>query len=698
MAETNGAIYGIVSEEGSIKVGTDVVLMDHATLSIIAKTITDQYGGYMFNNLDPDKTDYMLFTVDNDGVEPKNALIKDYVQPVTTANGDLAGNFMGTLDSLAPTLSGIPIYRNGGTAGSTIGCVVARPHGGSHCVGSNADWGGFQGWSDQTATPPTDACPIPTNPLIRAIKHTAGWTGWVNRPLRFEFFEKRLAYDLAETPKISANAPFTMFFTHKTDPAGPMTYSMTHNMLPMRDAAYNQTKYNSSVFYPDEPSFFVPDCFYNVCIEADHTLRLKWLIDNGGAPAAASKKNILVATLDANKWYAITVRVGDFAASTKVDVCDIVAGTVVTYDVAAIVSINKHQNYGSRWGYGEPRRHGFRISGPHNQAVNNTFNTWDSNNGWTWKAFTTGNGYSGPWAQWNRKITDAEVTALMRSIYDTGTLRTVPRGISEIMKHAPQLYVPFDEYPNNIPRVTKQGQRVGLIPVGSSCFVSDSVNAFSIRRRRIVASGEGKRIRPISCFGPNAFTCVAFFYQPVADGVGPLVNLYHHGNGCNQDYYGDSDYHNLRLSVESLGRPRAYWRNTSDGYNDNYFGTSSNLQNVGHHMVAFVFDIYYGVKITAYVDGALQGTVSVPQQQLDSHTNGISPSYFGGSELLLGAGAQVNNSPNWSSGAFATSGLSHLRSTLLLSDFVAYNGCLDQAAIAEMYNAYLIAVGPDSHE
>jgi len=697
VAETNGAIYGIVSEESSIKVGNDVVLMDHASLSIIAKTVTDQYGGYMFNNLDPDKTDYMLFTTDNDGVEPKNALIKDYVQPVTTANGDLGGNFIGVLDALAPTLSAIPIYRNGGTAGTSQGCYIARHHGGSHCVGQTADWNGPQGYSDNTATPPSIACPIPSNPLIRAMKHTAGWSGWMNRPLRYENFEKRTAYDLMECPKISANAPFTLFFTHKTDPAGPMTYSMTHNMLPNRDAAVNTTRYTTSVFYPDESNYYTTECFFNVCIEADHTLRLKWLIDNAGVPNAASKKNILVATLDANKWYAIAVRVGDFAATTKVDVCDIAAGSVVTYDVAAIVSINKHQNYGSLWNTGEPRRQGFRISGPHNQAVNNNFNTWAAASYWAWLAFTTGNGYSGPWAQWNRKITDAEVALLMRSIYDTGSFRAVPRGISEIMKHGPQLYIPFDEYPGNIPRVTKQGPRVALQPYGSA-FATEQANAFSIRRRRAVRYGEGARIQPITNFGANCFTLIGFVYQTVANGAGAVFNLVQCGDQTNYDTNGSSPYHCMYMTVESGGRPRLYWRNNADGYNDNYFGASSNLQNVGHHMVAIVADTYYGLKLTAYVDGVLQANVAVSQQQLDCHATGINANHYPNSMAVFNTGAQINASPSWSSGAYAQSGIGQLRSTICLTDFAAYVGALDQAAITEMYNAYVIAVGPDSHE
>ena len=98
MNELNGTIHGIVSEEGVAKVDNEVVLLDHETLSILARTRTDKFGGYMFNNLDPDKTDYMMYTVDNDGAQPKNALIKDYVQPVKGNNGSVAGNFLAVLE------------------------------------------------------------------------------------------------------------------------------------------------------------------------------------------------------------------------------------------------------------------------------------------------------------------------------------------------------------------------------------------------------------------------------------------------------------------------------------------------------------------------------------------------------------------------------------------------------------------------
>lgn len=695
MADTNGAIYGIVSEEGNIKVGNEVVLMDHATLSIIAKTTTDQYGGYMFCNLDPNKTDYMLFTVDNDGVTPKNALIKDYVQPVQSANGVSGGNFLGVLDALAPTQSGVPMFRNGGTAGSTIGCHVSRMHGGSHTTGSNVDWNGYQGYSDSTATPPTDALPIPSNPLIRAMKHTAGWSGWQNRPLRFEVWEKRIAYDLIETPKISTNAPFTIFITHKTDPAGPMTYSMCHNMRPNRDPSYTRSVYAVSLFYGDESAYFAPDCFFNVCVEADHTLRLKWLTNNGGVPNSGSKKNVLVTTLDANKWYAISVRVGDFAEQTKVDVCDVVAGTVTTYTVEAVVSINRHQNYGSLWQDGEPRRQGFRISGPHNQAVNNTFNTWNSLTCWSWLAFAHGNGYSGPWAQWNRMLSDSEAALLMRSVYDLTPFRALPRGLSEVFQHAPYLYIPFDEYPYSPPRVTRQGQRVALGAISSA--YTQEISTLSLRRRKTIRFGEGQRIQPITPPGQHAFTILGFLNQPVVNGTGALVNFWLNANTAHQDDTATASYHLLYTSIESGGRLRAYWRNNANGYNDNYIGSNTALQNVGNHMFAYVFDTYYGLKITGYVDGVSVGSVAVSQQTLDTFISGLDTAHYTQSILHLSSGAQLVTSSAWHSGCYPVSGIGQIHSALPMTDVAMYQGCLSADNIAEIYDAWVLATGDDSH-
>lgn len=692
MAETNGAIYGIVSEEGNIKVGNDVVLMDHATLTIIAKTITDQYGGYMFCNLDPNKTDYMLFTIDNDGVTPKNALIKDYVQPVTSNNGTTEGSFVGVLDALAPVASGIPARRNGATS---TPIHINRLHGGSMACGYDVDWNGHQAWTDSSASPatPATACPIPSNQLIRGIKHTAGWSGYRQRPPRFDSMaQERPKSELQPAITTAAGqGNFTMMFSHYTDPAGPMTYSLCYDMRPDYTESYRRAGWGSDIFYPDNSTWYTTECHFNVCVEANHELRLKWLVDNGGVPNSASKRNVLVATLSANKWYLITVRAGATTDTFKVDVCDVYAGTVTTYTTAATLeSINKHQNYGSTHTNGVPVRAGFKIHGPHNQAVNNTFNTWNTSTGWAWQAFATGNGYSGPWAWWNRRLTDAEVAELLNASFNTSVAK-VPRGLAEIYKHCPQLYIPFDEYPGATPWATRKGQALIFAPYQSA--KATEYSKFSLRRRKVVHYGGGYNVPQMSIPNPHVFTVIAFFYQPVADGSGCLINLIAADTGYDYDVAPNNQiFHQLYLAVESGGRPRAYWRNTGDGYNDNYPGpVTSALQNVGLHMVAWEFDVYYGLKVNAYVDGVLHGTSTVAQQQIDNHRNGIGSQYSIQARMLLNT-PWVNSAEH----AFQSMG-TQLRSTPLLTDIAFFTGCLGATAIAEIYNAWALAVGPDSH-
>jgi len=522
VAETNGAIYGIVSEEGSIKVGTEVVLMDHATLTIIAKTITDQYGGYMFCNLDPNKTDYMLFTIDNDGVTPKNALIKDYVQPVTSNNGTVAGNFPGVLEAMAPVMSGIPLRRSG-EGGVANGMRLARPSG--NCVGSGyeLDWNGWQTWTDLTDSPPASACPLPNNNKVRGIKHTAGWSGWKNRPTRAALFGadrgKSFYQPAINTPE--GQGYLTILCSHYTDGAA-MTYSVCYEMRPDYSEQIYRAAHNADLFYPDNGEYYASDCFFNVCVEANGELRLKWLIDNNGVPNSASKRNVLVTTLTAGKWYFIAVRIGAVTDAIKIDVCDPYAGTIQTFTPGATLeSLNKQQNYGSLWGNGTPRRNGFRISGAHNQAVNNTFNTWDSATCWTWQAFGTGNGTSGPWAWWNRVLTDAETQELLRSTYET-SISMMPRGMAEVYKYCPSMYIPLDEYPTVLPWQTRKGHGVLFTPMQSA--LTKEYPAFSLRRRKPVQHGQGWKSAQMSIPHPNNFTVIAFFYQPTANGGGPVFN------------------------------------------------------------------------------------------------------------------------------------------------------------------------------
>lgn len=81
-----GAIFGITSEEG-VAAQKRVVLMDRSNLSIVAKTTADANGGYVFNGLNPDTNDYLVFAVDDDGNPPKEAIIHDYIQPIPAYQG-----------------------------------------------------------------------------------------------------------------------------------------------------------------------------------------------------------------------------------------------------------------------------------------------------------------------------------------------------------------------------------------------------------------------------------------------------------------------------------------------------------------------------------------------------------------------------------------------------------------------------------
>lgn len=81
-----GAIYGIVTED-SAPARKRIVLMDRTTLSVVARTVSDENGAYAFAGLNPDTNDYLALAVDDDGAPRKEAICHDYLQPVPAHQG-----------------------------------------------------------------------------------------------------------------------------------------------------------------------------------------------------------------------------------------------------------------------------------------------------------------------------------------------------------------------------------------------------------------------------------------------------------------------------------------------------------------------------------------------------------------------------------------------------------------------------------
>jgi len=82
-----GAIFGIVTEEGVVKPDSPVVLLDRENKKIVRRQNTDANGGFTFNGLNEQEATYMVFATDEDGEEPKNALIQDRILPVPAYSG-----------------------------------------------------------------------------------------------------------------------------------------------------------------------------------------------------------------------------------------------------------------------------------------------------------------------------------------------------------------------------------------------------------------------------------------------------------------------------------------------------------------------------------------------------------------------------------------------------------------------------------
>lgn len=81
----NGAILGIVSEDG-IPDQKRVFLMDRSNMRMVAQTVSDADGAYVFSGLNPDTNDYLAFAVD-DNDPKKQPIIYDYIQPIPAHQG-----------------------------------------------------------------------------------------------------------------------------------------------------------------------------------------------------------------------------------------------------------------------------------------------------------------------------------------------------------------------------------------------------------------------------------------------------------------------------------------------------------------------------------------------------------------------------------------------------------------------------------
>ena len=92
-----GAIFGIVTEEGVAKDASPVYLYDTrrwegvGKKKLLGRRLTRPDGGFEFAGLNTAYGDYMVLATDEDGAEPKNALVQDRVTPLAAHSG--AGNF-----------------------------------------------------------------------------------------------------------------------------------------------------------------------------------------------------------------------------------------------------------------------------------------------------------------------------------------------------------------------------------------------------------------------------------------------------------------------------------------------------------------------------------------------------------------------------------------------------------------------------
>ena len=114
-----GAIFGIVSEDGIAKTASPVNLYNRTTGQLISRQLTKSDGGFVFNGLNQNSSEYLLTATDEDGTVPKNALSQDRVQPIPAHSG---ATFWGNWANLSRTLGAV-----GGYAGGADGDNAPQP-------------------------------------------------------------------------------------------------------------------------------------------------------------------------------------------------------------------------------------------------------------------------------------------------------------------------------------------------------------------------------------------------------------------------------------------------------------------------------------------------------------------------------------------------------------------------------------------
>ena len=703
MADSNGAILGIVSEDGVVKVNNPVVLMDH-NLQVLARTVTDANGGYAFYNLDPYKTDYMVFTVDNDGAEPKAALIKDYITPIQTVSGTLRGNFPALLDALAPAMSLVSMNNTG--TNNSVAWNTQRMVRAAGCGMWNYtnDYGILSNWL-------TTNYPVPTNDRIIAANTVNNTCGWSIGPTAFYLYENR---DLV-LPKASAQAPLTMMvFDYRNGNAA--TYSVTYQLFGDLDTyIQGRIRYGfDGQFTPSTSSYFCRTPWFNLCFEADGSLKVKWLQSNGINPNRKTVTICPAGSLVTGKWYQVFLRYSGVTTEyLSVDIIDVAANTKKRYfkdsvtDVSAelnstpLGTLHKGNEFGTVNGNNTtgPLRNGMIVSGAHNQATG-AFNIWGS--GYDWSAFTNAtNATFGPMAFWNVKLSNQDIDDLQKAACDTVTTwRVAPRFVSEIMGNGVGFWWPNDEPPGSPQRNSAKAHR----RVIRSCK-NTNVTYFPVltgRRRQVAMTGNGPLMESISFMSDRRWT-FSFGVKRISSAAQVLFSLSYVQQGDHYSLgYNSTWIHNLYVNIDSNGKIRIMYRQSNDTYYDQTF-TAAAAINVGDQKwITFVNDSYDGLTTRLYINGVQVGSFATTQldTRCAANMNDWFP-FWSRAGLMFNSSGYYGEGPNTVNQGWNTEGMSLkdrgvLVPSAMITDACFFNRMLNDADILEISNAYLLAVGPDA--